>query len=86
MSLCNLISLPNCLDFVCGMLFLFYDLAVFCCNFAYGQEKELSERHNVWLNDELTAKVNSLIELRRKNAEFEADVSAKLAQVSVSEL
>ncbi|XXG77177.1 hypothetical protein AAC387_Pa08g1378 [Persea americana] len=45
------------------------------------QEKELIERHNVWLNDELTAKVNNLIELRRKHAEFEADVPAKLAQV-----
>ncbi|KAK9278500.1 hypothetical protein L1049_028066 [Liquidambar formosana] len=43
------------------------------------QEKELIERHNVWLNDELTAKVDNLIELRRKHTEFEADMSAKLA-------
>jgi nucleoprotein TPR len=42
------------------------------------QEKELIERHNVWLNDELTAKVNSLIELRRTHSELEADMSAKL--------
>lgn len=62
---------------------LFYDFSVFCCNLVYGQEKELIERHNVWLNDELTAKVNNLIELRRKHTEFEADMSAKLADVSV---
>ncbi|KAK2974228.1 hypothetical protein RJ640_016714 [Escallonia rubra] len=42
------------------------------------KEKELIERHNVWLNDELTAKVNSLMELRKKNGEVEADMSAKL--------
>ncbi|KAK3034319.1 hypothetical protein RJ639_032659, partial [Escallonia herrerae] len=41
-------------------------------------EKELIERHNVWLNDELTAKVNSLMELRKTHGEFEADMSAKL--------
>ncbi|GLU08559.1 hypothetical protein SLE2022_254650 [Rubroshorea leprosula] len=45
------------------------------------QEKELIERHNAWLNEELTAKVDSLIELRRTHAEFEADMSAKLANV-----
>ncbi|OVA15206.1 Tetratricopeptide [Macleaya cordata] len=45
------------------------------------QEKELIERHNVWLNDELTAKVGSLIELRRSHTELEADMSAKLANV-----
>lgn len=42
------------------------------------QEKELVERHNVWLNDELNAKVNSLIELRRTHMELEADMSSKL--------
>ncbi|KAK9982932.1 hypothetical protein SO802_032457 [Lithocarpus litseifolius] len=31
------------------------------------KEKALVERHNAWLNDELTAKVASVIELRRKN-------------------
>lgn len=45
------------------------------------QEKELIERHNVWLNDELTAKVDSQIELRKKHTEFEADMSSKLADV-----
>ncbi|XP_024018829.1 nuclear-pore anchor isoform X2 [Morus notabilis] len=42
------------------------------------QEKELIERHNTWLNDELTAKVDELIELRRKHADVEADLSSKL--------
>ncbi|XP_077232792.1 nuclear pore anchor [Tasmannia lanceolata] len=45
------------------------------------QEKELIERHNVWLNDELTAKLNSLIELRKAHTEFEADMTAKLVGV-----
>ncbi|XP_068655473.1 nuclear-pore anchor-like isoform X2 [Aristolochia californica] len=45
------------------------------------QEKELTERHNVWLNDELAVKVNSLIELRKSHTEFETDMSAKLADV-----
>ncbi|KAK8526986.1 hypothetical protein V6N13_084854 [Hibiscus sabdariffa] len=45
------------------------------------QEKELIERHNTWLNDELTAKVDNLIEIRRTHAELEADMSAKLADV-----
>ncbi|XP_017246797.1 nuclear-pore anchor isoform X3 [Daucus carota subsp. sativus] len=43
------------------------------------QEKELIERHNVWLNDELTAKINSFNELRRAHNELEADMSSKLA-------
>ncbi|XP_058095907.1 nuclear-pore anchor-like isoform X2 [Magnolia sinica] len=45
------------------------------------QEKELIERHNIWLNEELTTKVNSLIELRRSHTEFEAEMSSKLADV-----
>ncbi|XP_010260814.1 PREDICTED: nuclear-pore anchor isoform X2 [Nelumbo nucifera] len=45
------------------------------------QEKELIEKHNAWLNEELTAKVGSLIELRKTHAEYEADMSAKLADV-----
>ncbi|BFG28578.1 hypothetical protein CerSpe_148520 [Prunus speciosa] len=45
------------------------------------QEKELIERHNVWLNDELTEKVDSLIGLRRTHADVEADLSSKLADV-----
>ncbi|XP_059455352.1 nuclear-pore anchor isoform X2 [Corylus avellana] len=47
----------------------------------FSQEKELIERHNVWLNDELTAKVDSLIELRRKYNDLEADMTTKLADV-----
>ncbi|KAG6675327.1 hypothetical protein I3842_15G095500 [Carya illinoinensis] len=45
------------------------------------QEKELIERHNVWLNDELTDKVDSLAELRRKYNDLEADMSTKLADI-----
>ncbi|KAG8365302.1 hypothetical protein BUALT_Bualt18G0090400 [Buddleja alternifolia] len=45
------------------------------------QEKELLERHNTWLNEELTAKVDSLIQLRKTNGELEADMSSKLADV-----
>ncbi|XP_073117973.1 nuclear-pore anchor [Elaeis guineensis] len=43
------------------------------------QEKELLEQHNAWLNEELSAKVNSLIELRKTHMDVEADLSAKLA-------
>ncbi|XP_044468309.1 nuclear-pore anchor isoform X3 [Mangifera indica] len=46
------------------------------------QEKELIETHNLWLNEELTSKVNSLVELRRTHADFEADMSAKLSDVN----
>lgn len=45
------------------------------------QEKELIERHNVWLNDELTSKVKSLTELRRTHVELEADMSTKHSDV-----
>lgn len=37
----------------------------------------------MWLNDELKAKVDGAIELRRVHADLEADMSAKLADVSV---
>lgn len=47
------------------------------------QEKELIERHNVWLNDELADKVDSLIKLRRMHADVEAEMSFKLADVSL---
>uniref|UniRef100_A0A7N0VHG9 Nucleoprotein TPR/MLP1 domain-containing protein n=1 Tax=Kalanchoe fedtschenkoi TaxID=63787 RepID=A0A7N0VHG9_KALFE len=47
----------------------------------HSQEKELIERHNIWLNDELTAKVNILIETRSAHSEFEAEMSAKLVEV-----
>lgn len=46
------------------------------------QEKELIEKHNTWLNEELTAKVNSLVELRRAHMDAEAELSSKLAEVS----
>lgn len=46
------------------------------------QEKEILERQNAWLNNELTAKVNSFFELRRKHTELDADMSSKLADVS----
>jgi len=45
------------------------------------QEKELIEKHNAWLNDELTAKVGAFLELRRRSSETEADLSAKLADM-----
>jgi nucleoprotein TPR len=45
------------------------------------QEKELIERHNIWLNDELATKMNSQIELRRAYSELEADMSAKTADL-----
>ncbi|KAJ0492502.1 putative nucleoprotein TPR/MLP1 [Helianthus annuus] len=45
------------------------------------QEKELVERHNLWLNDELTTKVNSSLELRKTHNELEADMSSKLADI-----
>ncbi|XP_051134756.1 nuclear-pore anchor isoform X2 [Andrographis paniculata] len=43
------------------------------------QEKELLERHNKWLNDELTTKVDSLVQLRKANGELEVEMSSKLA-------
>ncbi|XP_017641194.1 nuclear-pore anchor isoform X1 [Gossypium arboreum] len=45
------------------------------------QEKELIERHNAWLNEELTAKVDNLTQIRRTHAELEADMSTRLADV-----
>ncbi|XP_058184188.1 nuclear-pore anchor isoform X3 [Rhododendron vialii] len=45
------------------------------------QEKELIQRHNIWLNDELATKMNSQIELRRAHSELEADMSAKTADL-----
>ncbi|XP_074586874.1 nuclear-pore anchor-like isoform X2 [Curcuma longa] len=43
------------------------------------QEKELIEKHNAWLNEELSAKVNSLIEERKTHLEVVADMSAKIS-------
>ncbi|XP_047951702.1 nuclear-pore anchor-like [Salvia hispanica] len=45
------------------------------------QEKELLERHNSWLNEELTTKVNDLIQVRKEYGVYEADMSGKLADV-----
>ncbi|CAN1749843.1 Nuclear-pore anchor [Linum perenne] len=42
-------------------------------------QKEIVERHNSWLNDELTTKVDSLIELRIRHSNLEEDMSVKLA-------
>ncbi|KAF9613193.1 hypothetical protein IFM89_005995 [Coptis chinensis] len=46
------------------------------------KEKELIQRHNVWLNEELTVKVTETIELRRRHAEVEEDLSINL-QISL---
>eukprot|EP01018_Ginkgo_biloba_P028799 Gb_36757 [translate_table: standard] len=43
------------------------------------QEKELIQKHNTWLNEELTSKVNSILQQRQTSAEVEAELSAKLA-------
>lgn len=45
------------------------------------QEKELVERHNTWLNNELEIKVNNVIELRKTYAELEAELSSKIADL-----
>ncbi|CAN8233681.1 unnamed protein product [Cochlearia groenlandica] len=45
------------------------------------QEKELMERHTKWLDEELTAKVDSYAELRRRHSDLEAEMSAKLVGV-----
>ncbi|KAL5978713.1 hypothetical protein ACLOJK_029830 [Asimina triloba] len=45
------------------------------------QEKELLTKHNNLLTEELTTKVDNLVELRRTHNESEADMSAKLQHV-----
>uniref|UniRef100_A0A1J3FHR5 Nuclear-pore anchor n=1 Tax=Noccaea caerulescens TaxID=107243 RepID=A0A1J3FHR5_NOCCA len=45
------------------------------------QEKELMERHTKWLDEELTAKIDSYAELRRRHSDLEAEMSAKLLDV-----
>ncbi|XP_048592379.1 nuclear-pore anchor [Brassica napus] len=45
------------------------------------QEKELMERHTKWLDEELTAKVDSYAELRRRHSDLEAEMSARLVDV-----
>ncbi|XP_056846253.1 nuclear-pore anchor-like isoform X2 [Raphanus sativus] len=49
--------------------------------FRLSQEKELMERHTKWLDEELTAKVDSYAELRRRHSDLEAEMSAKLVDV-----
>ncbi|GLJ39262.1 hypothetical protein SUGI_0801160 [Cryptomeria japonica] len=44
------------------------------------QEKELIQRHNTWLNEELTSKVNVVLQQRQSSAELEAELSAKLSE------
>ncbi|XP_074591609.1 nuclear-pore anchor-like isoform X2 [Curcuma longa] len=51
----------------------------FTCNHV-NQEKELLEKHNIWLNEELSMKVNCLIEERKTHMEVVADLSAKLSE------
>ncbi|OIW05349.1 hypothetical protein TanjilG_28814 [Lupinus angustifolius] len=47
----------------------------------FQQEKEILERQNAWLDDELTGKVNSFFELRQKHTELDADMSSRLTNV-----
>ena len=49
--------------------------------FWWKQEKELTERHAKWLDEELTAKVDSYAELRRRHSDLESEMSAKLVDV-----
>ena len=50
------------------------------------QEKELFEKHNLWLDEELKAKVKNLAELRKTNMDEEARMSARIAEVSLCDL
>lgn len=45
------------------------------------QEKELLEKHNLWLDEELKAKVKNLAELRKTNMDEEARLSASIAEL-----
>uniref|UniRef100_A0A0E0CRB2 Uncharacterized protein n=1 Tax=Oryza meridionalis TaxID=40149 RepID=A0A0E0CRB2_9ORYZ len=45
------------------------------------QEKELLEKHNLWLDEELKEKVKNLAELRKSNMDEEARMSAKVAEL-----
>lgn len=66
---------PDC------FIIVVHTYSIFLCNFV--QEKELIEKHNAWLNEELSAKVNSLIEERKTHLEVVADMSAKISNVNV---
>ncbi|OIW05348.1 hypothetical protein TanjilG_28813 [Lupinus angustifolius] len=50
----------------------------------FQQEKEILERQNAWLDDELTGKVNSFFELRQKHTELDADMSSRLTNELIS--
>ncbi|XP_062222059.1 nuclear-pore anchor-like isoform X3 [Phragmites australis] len=45
------------------------------------QEKELLEKHNLWLDEELKTKAKNLAELRKTNMDEEARMSAKIAEL-----
>lgn len=45
-------------------------------------EEKIMIRHNIWLDDELTRKSNSLTQMRRAHNDLETDTSLKLAYVS----
>ncbi|XP_051192619.1 nuclear-pore anchor isoform X1 [Lolium perenne] len=45
------------------------------------QEKEILEKHNLWLDEELTAKVKNLADLRKANMDEESRLSAKIAEL-----
>lgn len=46
------------------------------------QEKELLEKHNSWLDEELKAKSNTLAEMRKSNMDSESKMSVRIADVS----
>ncbi|CAN6233493.1 unnamed protein product [Urochloa humidicola] len=45
------------------------------------QEKELLEKHNLWLDEELKVKVKNLAEIRKTNMDEEARMSARIAEL-----
>ncbi|CAM0944242.1 unnamed protein product [Alopecurus aequalis] len=45
------------------------------------QEKELLEKHNLWLDEELKAKVKNLADLRKSNMDEESRMSAKIVEL-----
>jgi hypothetical protein len=47
------------------------------------QEKELLEKHNLWLDEELKAKVKNLAKLGKTNMD---EMSANIAKVSLCDL
>ncbi|KAL6633570.1 hypothetical protein ACP70R_026241 [Stipagrostis hirtigluma subsp. patula] len=45
------------------------------------QEKELLEKHNLWLDEELKTKATNLAEIRKTNMDEEARMSSKIAEL-----